>query len=130
MPITELRSASILQDCAACEAQQEVPFSALAAGANRDTVIDPYIIALPTCPGCGAREFLIRTAYPDEIARIKPGSYGHLHRLLVDRLHHHLIEQARVIEGAIVRELEKLPRTDEELEKWLPDGLILPRLPS
>lgn len=130
MPITKLRADSIQQHCSACASQQDVPLAQLAAGVSRDTVIDPYIIALPTCAGCGAREFLIRTAQPEQLARLRPGSYGHLHHLLVDRLHFQLVGQRRVVAGADVRELEKLPRTDTELETWLPDGLTLPPRPE
>ena len=126
MPIIALNPDSIQQHCNACGVQQELPFAQLAAGINRDGIIDPYVMALPVCPGCGASEFLIRTANPAELARIRPGSYSHLHHLLVDRLHFQLASQGRVIEGADQAELENLPRTDQELETWLPDGLLLP----
>lgn len=131
MPIIALNPDNIHQHCSACDAQQELPFTQLAAGISRDGIIDPYVMALPACSGCGAREFLIRTANPEELARIRPGSYSHLHHHhLVDRLHFQLANSGRVIEGADPAELENLPRTDQDLETWLPDGLLLPPIPS
>lgn len=126
MPITELTSDSTRQQCASCSAEQEILLARLAAGTNRDGVIDLYIIALPTCPGCGAREFLIRTPDPAELARARPGSYSHVHRLLVDRLHHRLVDQDRIVQGADRRTMATLERTDRELETWLPAGSRLP----
>lgn len=128
MPITELKTDSLSQHCTACEHERQISFSELAVGVIRQDVVDPYMIALPVCAACGAREFLLRTPNPNALVGIRPGSYSHLHRLLVDRLHHLLIQAGRIAEGADRRVLKGLPRTDTELETWLPDGWRLPAM--
>jgi hypothetical protein len=126
MPITELKPNRIEQRCAACEATRELPLTDLTAGIQRGEQVDPLLIGLPACPDCGAREFLIRSPARDDLTRITPGSYGHLHRLLVDRLHRDLVTAGRIVDGADRQSLANLPRTEEDLETWLPRG---PRLP-
>jgi hypothetical protein len=63
-----------------------------------------------------------------------PGSFGHLHRLLVDAVHAELVKRKRVIpllkdkQGRVDPTLAK-PVATEELARWFPQGLkIEPRV--
>lgn len=59
-----------------------------------------------------------------------PGTYGDLHRLLVDHLHQRFVDKGRLIEGAVARDIKPLPPVKPELETWLSSGARLPHPPT
>ncbi len=97
MPIVELRDQDLEQQCAVCGATRSVPLAELSAGVEiAPEMIDPSVIALPTCARCSAREFLVRT--PGQEANGKGTGEGlpsDRHRQLVRDLHATLIRVQR-----------------------------------
>jgi len=116
MPITKLAEGQFSQVCARCNVERDVTFEALAQ--LRDEQTEDVRFLLPACAQCGSIEILIpRGSGADE--HPAPGSYGHLHRLLVNEL------SARIQGGS---SSAGSPQKDE-LMKWFPEGLVLRRLP-
>jgi len=124
MPILEVTNTHLTQRCATCEGLRELGFRELTPTSDEGDVL-----ALPAC-SCGSVEFLVG-APQDEPPHPSPGSFGHLHRLVVDTL------------VALVREAmeddEELPIADavsqqlgqEAVQMWFPDGVSLePRKPA
>src|SRR4051812_10280104 len=97
MAILEVTNTDVLQRCERCENERWIPLAGLQAGVALDPVSgsDPTIIPLPPCPNCSSFECLIREP-DDEPAHPSPGSFGHLHRLLVNHLHSVLVSANKV----------------------------------
>jgi hypothetical protein len=109
MPIEELTPIDVSHACCFCGTTHRTALSVLRASQQEAPIpVADDVVRLPQCE-CGAVEFLAHSL-PNETAHPSPGSYGHLHRLLVDHLH-------AVLDGA----------TDgpAELAQWFPDGLRL-----
>ena len=93
----------------------------------RDNQTDPRVVPLPPCPACKSSEFLIRST-DGEPAHPAPGSFGHLHRLLVDQVHAELVKRKRVLpslkdkQGVVQTGLAK-PVAATELKRWFPSGM-------
>lgn len=64
MPIREIRTDDLDQECAKCGAVIAVPLTAIAAGISREGQVNPSVVAMPVCATCGSAEFLLRS--PDE----------------------------------------------------------------
>jgi hypothetical protein len=133
MSIHEVNSTELLQRCGKCAAENRIALDALEVGVARDEQTDPRVIPLPACPTCRSTEFLLRSP-DDEPPHPAPGSFGHLHRLLVDAVHTELVKRKRVIpllkdkQGRVDPTLAK-PVATEELARWFPQGLkIEPRV--
>lgn len=128
MPVLELTDDTISQHCSVCGADRHVALTSLLDGRHGTTPVDVTadVVRLPPCEGCGGVEFLIRSA-ETEPPHPSPGSFGHLHRLLVDELHSRLVQQRA---PSALKELTlKTPApsrrgpTQEELQTWFPQGL-------
>jgi hypothetical protein len=90
MPIAVLGDDYLDQQCALCEDVHRVAYSQLeAGGASAPSADDPNVLALPPCPVCHAREFLIRSSSdvdePGADAPADPGE-SHRHQSLVNQL--------------------------------------------
>ncbi len=96
MPVIKILEDRIKQECISCEKTHDIPFSDITVGVVREDQIDGKLIQLPACKRCGAQEFLIRSS-DNEPEHSNPGSFGHLHRLLVDILHSKLVEKGNII---------------------------------
>jgi len=119
MPITAFYDNTLTLHCARCGGAQEVPLDLLVVGILREATVEPLTIALPPCPACNGQEFLF---HPQEYAHPHPGSYGHLHRLLVIALYDRLVALGKVQDGVTT-----LPPLDPAvLADWFPEGLVLP----
>jgi hypothetical protein len=96
MAIFEVTATEVVQVCAKCDAENRIAAAGLEVGVARDSQTDPRTVPLPACPTCGSREFLIREAdgEPEHPAQ---GSFGHLHRMLVNHLHAELVRADRVL---------------------------------
>jgi hypothetical protein len=96
MAILEVTATEVVQRCAKCDTENRIALAGLEVGVARDAQTDSRTIPLPVCPTCGSREFLIRTpdGDPEHPAQ---GSFGHLHRMLVDHLHAELVKDDRVL---------------------------------
>ena len=127
MPIREIDDDFIEQGCAACEAVHRVGLDDLRVGVSREGKVDPSVVPLPPCESCGAVEFLIRSS-DSEPEHPSPGSFGHLHRLLVDTLHARLVSRGCLAEG-LTRRKAKAARAPgkAEIKRWFKDGLKLRR---
>jgi hypothetical protein len=91
MAIREIRVSDFDQECIKCGRVVAVPFTAIAAGVSREGQVNPNVVALPVCAACGSAEFLLRSPYDEE--HPSQGSYGHKHKLLVDKLHAELVQR-------------------------------------
>lgn len=125
MAIHEVTNAELLQRCAKCGAENRIALDALEVGLTRDDHVDARIVCLPACPRCRSTEFLLRSP-DDEPAHAAGGSFGHLHRMLVDHVHAELVTRARVVPAlkhaaqdvaAFARPLSK-----EAVQRWFPEG--------
>ena len=133
MSIHEMTSTEVLQRCGKCAAENRIALDTLEVGVARDEQTDASVVPLPACPTCRSTEFLLRSPN-DEPAHPAPGSFGHLHRLLVDEMHAELVKRKKVIpllkdnQGRVDPKLAK-PVAVEELARWFPQGLkIEPRV--
>ena len=106
MPIRELHDDGVTQECIACGRIHHLELDALGLDAAPAADAQP-VIRVPPCD-CGAHEFLI----VPEAEHPTPGSFAHLHGLLVRALH------ARVANS-------DGDEATKELHRWLPDGLRL-----
>ena len=133
MSIHEMTSTEVVQRCGRCAAENRIALDTLEVGVARDEQTDASVVPLPACPTCRSTEFLLRSPN-DEPAHPAPGSFGHLHRLLVDEMHAELVKRKKVIpllkdnQGRVDPKLAK-PVAVEELARWFPQGLkIEPRV--
>lgn len=89
---------SIEQRCDVCNARRELMLESLEAGVALDdppTPMNPNIIALPSCPHCGSREFLQRVASTDPSEVTETAD----HRRGVNALHAALVAAGRTAAG-------------------------------
>jgi hypothetical protein len=127
MAIYELNSTALVQRCGKCAAENKVALDTLTVGVARDEQTDALVVPLPPCPACKSSEFLIRSA-DGEPTHPAPGSFGHLHRLLVDQVHAELVKRKRVLpslkdkHGAVRGGVGK-PVAATELKRWFPSGM-------
>lgn len=85
----------IEQRCDACGSRRTLPLAALRAGVEHgDQPMDPSVIALPVCPHCDAREFVMRVLASPQAGA--PRSATTEHRRGVNALHHALVAAGRV----------------------------------
>jgi hypothetical protein len=94
-------------------------------GARPDT--SPAKIELPVCAtdGCNSSETLFTSPAKASIAAV-PGTYGHLHSVLVDKLAAKLIQDGR-LQGGERATAERLIRPrEEEASAFFNNGLVLP----
>lgn len=123
MPIREIRADDIDQECIKCGRVVAVPFTAIAAGVSREGQINPNVVAMPVCAACGSAEFLLRSPYDEE--HPSQGSYGHKHKLLVDKLHAELVQRGRVAEGLKPEDVPTKEPPAAAMDKWFKNGLRL-----
>jgi len=132
MSIHEMNATDVLQHCAKCSAVNRIALDSIEVGIARDEQTDARLVALPACPGCRSTEVLIRS--PDnEQAYPAPGSFGHLHRMLVDQIHAELVKRKRVMpslkdkQGRVDATIAR-PVSSEDVQRWFSKGLkIEPR---
>jgi len=127
MAIHEVTDTEVLQSCAKCNAENRIALSGVDVGVARDDQSDARIVLLPACPTCRATECLIRSP-DDEPAYPAPGTFGHLHRMLVDHLHAELVKKNKVIpalrdnrgraDQALARPVAQVTK-----DKWFPRGM-------
>ena len=120
MPIEELTDDHLLQRCLGCGSTHAVAHATLAA---LPAPAEPRVLALPECSACGAHEFLVRSASVD-LDAVAPGSYSHLHRLLVD--HAHAVVAARRTTSREHTDATMLKPDLDALRRWFPNGFTLP----
>ena len=125
MSIREVSDATVDQECASCGHVRKLTYDHLAVGVARAGGMDSRTVRLPPCPTCGAVEFLVRS--PDGEEHPSPGSYGHLHRLLVDTLHAKLVHAGRLAKGLDAKTVGVKEPTADEVARWLKSGLRLER---
>lgn len=126
MPVREIFADRISQECSACEDVHDVPKSDFVVGTKRDTQIDGRLMELPPCPVCGGVEFLVSSA-DAEPEHPSPGSYGHKHKLLVDKLNAEMVRAGRhLVELDPATLLTKEPPA-AVMDQWFPGGLRLAR---
>jgi len=127
MAIREITTTDVLQRCEACEDEHRLLIDDLEVGVAQDEQVDGDLVPLPPCPACGAVEFLVR-APDDEPEHPAQGSFGHLHRMLVDELHAELVGRGKVhsklrdAEGGVPKVLARRLST-EKRQRWFADGL-------
>jgi len=129
MALHEITDIDIRVRCGRCSLEVRPQLTTLSVGVVRNGTVDERVIPLANCATCGSNEFLMRTP-DDDPPYPSPGSFGHLHRLLVDHLHAELINRDRMItevrtkigtnKAAFIR-----PLTAELIAKWFPSGLKL-----
>jgi len=128
MPIREIRTDDLDQECAKCGAINTVADGDIAAGVVRESNTNTNLVALPVCPVCGSAEFLLRS--PDQEDEYpSQGSYGHKHKLLVDKLHAKLVGKGRVANGLNAGDVPTKEPPAAVMDKWFSDGLKLPPPP-
>lgn len=128
MAIQEITGTEAVQRCAGCDSENHIAFSALEVGIERDEQVDDSIVALPACPTCHAREFLLRSPAVELQYPLQDGSAGHLHRLIVDELHAELVKKGRVVER-LRKDVSKVltrPIATETRASLFKQGLKLP----
>jgi hypothetical protein len=128
MPVRELFTDHIEQECIACDHVHEVAFTTLRVGVERvPRFSSSNLIQLPPCPVCGAVEFLAKSL-DDEPSHPSPGSYGHRHKLLVNKLYGQLVRAGGLHSDLEPTMLLSQEPTDETMQQWFPNGLRLYRL--
>lgn len=135
MSIHEMNATEVLQHCGKCAAENRIALDSLEVGVARDDQTDATVVSLPACPTCRSTEFLLRSP-DDEPAHPAPGSFGHLHRMLVDEVHAELVKRKKVIPllkdplGFVDLALAK-PIAASDVARWFPQGLkIEARVPE
>jgi len=123
MPIREIRADDLDQECIKCGRVVAVPFTAIAAGVSREGQVNPNVVAMPVCTACGAAEFLLRS--PNDEEHPAQGSYGHKHRLLVDKLHAKLVQRGRLAQGLKPEDVPTKEPPAAVMDKWCKDGFRL-----
>lgn len=127
MAIHEVTAEDVLQRCARCGNGNRLSLDSLEVGVARREDVDDGLVQLPPCPACRSTEFLIRAA-EGESEHPAPGSFGHLHRLLVDHVHAELVERGRLRsvlkpKGGGAGKVVVRPLSQEARERWFPQGL-------
>jgi hypothetical protein len=124
MPIYEVTETDMLRRCASCHEARRYPFTALTVGVERRGVASPGIIPLPACT-CGSVEYLVRVPDTDP-PHPAPGSFGHLHAMLVQELHRRLLIAGR-LSPDLANETPPVvagPGLDAATkQRWFPNGL-------
>ena len=128
MPIREIRADDLDQECIKCGRVVAVPLTAIAAGVSREGQVNPNVVAMPICAACGSAEFLLRSPYGEE--HPSQGSYGHKHKLLVDKLHAELVQRGRVAEGLKPEDVPTKEPPTAVMDKWFKNGLRLEPSPT
>ncbi|NTX51842.1 hypothetical protein [Myxococcus sp. CA039A] len=134
MAIHEVTVEDVLQRCARCGSGNRLSLEALEVGVARREDIDDGLVQLPPCPACRSTEFLIRPA-ESEPEHPAPGSFGHLHRLLVGHVHAKLVERGRLHsvlnpKGGGAGKVAVRPLSQEARERWFPQGLRIEMPPD
>jgi hypothetical protein len=107
MPIQKLFPSRLEQCCAICGRVNVVRFDDIELGASAEggARINKDVIRLPSCPGCGAVENLVRTW--DDASGVLPAGHKLEHRKLVNRLAERLKATGRVNAGCAARIAEE-----------------------
>ena len=127
MAIYELSSTGVVQRCGKCAAENRIALDTLTVGVARDGQTDARVVPLPPCPSCKSSEFLLRSA-DGEPAHPALGSFGHLHRMLVDQVHAELVKRKRVLpslkdkQGVVQSGLAKAVSA-MEVKRWFHSGM-------
>jgi hypothetical protein len=129
MALHEVTEDTVVQRCANCKRDNRIAIASLTVGVEHGEHRDESLITLPVCPGCSSVEVLRRSA-DDEGDHPAPGTFGHLHRMLVDHLHAELVRRAQVapaVRKADGRSAPVLarPLTADAIERWFPRGMKL-----
>lgn len=140
MAILEITATEVVQHCAKCGRENRLPLAGLEVGISihgvpaAELAPDPRPIQLPPCPTCKSQEFLIRSEEGEPEHRA-PGSFGHLHRLLVDHLHSELVKANKVSQhlrdqqGRVDPKIAK-PLKQADRDKFFGRGLKIERFPG
>jgi len=126
MPVSEIFADRIEQECIPCGDIHDVLFTAFTVGVKRETQINGKFMQLPPCPVCGAVEFLVASP-DDEPEYPSQGSFGHKHKLLVDKLHGQMVRAGRLLNELDPATLLNKEPTDETMQQWFPGGMKLQR---
>lgn len=126
MSIRELMEGKLEQECGCCGAVRIIAETEIAIGSSQEGQTDTRVIPLPACADCGAVEYLIGSAV-DEPEHPSPGSFGHLHRMLVDVLHSRLLAKGLVATGISPETAAGKEITENELNTWFGGTLRLYR---
>lgn len=127
MAIHEITSDDVLQRCEVCDDEHRVLIDSLVVGVAHNAQIDGRMLPMPPCPACGSVEFLVR-APDNEPEHPSQGSFGHLHRMMVDQLHAELVSRDKVNaalrdpQGNVSPTLAR-PLSTEKRQRWFADGL-------
>lgn len=127
MAIEEVMGTELLQRCAGCGAVNRVHFDALVVGVACGDCVDEHVVPLPSCPSCSSTEFLIRTS-AGVTDHPSSGSFGHLHRVLVDHVHAELVGRRQVIPSLLDAAGEPRkglcrPPSADAVSRWFKQGL-------
>ncbi|ADO70402.1 hypothetical protein [Stigmatella aurantiaca] len=127
MAIHEVTTEDVLQRCARCGSGNRLSIDSLEVGVARREDVDDSLVQLPPCPTCRSTEVLIRAAV-GEPEHPAPGSFGHLHRLLVGHVHAELVQRERLHrgikpKGGSASNVVVRPLSQETRERWFPQGL-------
>ena len=120
MTITRLTSEVLEHLCDQCNARRELSLRALRLGPPSGTPGRLLVVALPSCE-CGSIEHL----FPSSSEHRAPGSFGHLHGLLVTVLVARLIDRGAVGDHIDVSALDYAAPKQSTLQRWFPNGLRL-----
>ncbi len=127
MPIEELTNEEVLRRCSVCQTATRSKLTTLFLGVGSTVAddVDGRVVRLAPCPTCKSEEFLIRS---EAAAGPGPGTYGALHRLMVDQLHATLLKLGRL--DARLTNVPTMTDLDPSVVKAVfPDGLKLPAEP-
>jgi hypothetical protein len=129
MAIYEVTEDTVVQRCGHCQRENRIALASLVVGIEHGGRRDGRMLPLPACPGCRSTEFLSRSA-DGEDDHPAPGTFGHLHRLLVDHLHAELVQRAQVASGFRTVDSRPDPRLVRPLgpttiQRWFPRGMKL-----
>ncbi len=127
MPVIEILEDNIKQQCVSCREIHDISFADIMVGVRHNSQIDEKIMPLPACKQCGAQEFLFCPS-DDEPEHSAPGSFGHLHRLLVDILHAKMVERGNVIPDIDPRSILTHKPAAEVINRYLGKSLKIKRI--
>jgi len=134
MAIHEVTAEDMLQRCARCGSSNRLTLDTLEVGVARREDVDDGLVQLPACPACSSTEFLIR-ATEGEPEHPAPGSFGHLHQLLVGHVHAELTQRGRLHSMLKTKKggagkVVVSPLSQEARERWFPRGLRIAEPPN
>jgi hypothetical protein len=124
MPIYALTNREVSQLCIHCKVTHEVPLDTLEVSSVTDQGAVAGCVVMPACAICGSGETLIGLS-DSAPEHPRPGSFNHLHGLLVDQLHLHLLAAGRVATESAARAARVRRVPPEALARWVPGGLNL-----